>query len=70
MPNRTVSVSQHYKNISETMHQVNALLIAVGQSGPEMDNGDVMAAIGGIKALTFSMSEALEKVGDLEVNHD
>lgn len=70
MPNRTVSGSQHYKHISETMHQVNALLIAVGQSGPEMDNGDVMAAIGSIKALVFSVSEALEKVGGLEVNHD
>lgn len=70
MPNRTVSGSQHYRHICETMHQVNALLIAVEQSGMEMDNGDVMAAIGGIQALTFSISESLDKVGDLEVNHD
>ncbi len=67
MANHIVAESEQFKTIYSTMHQVNSLLIAVEQSGIEMDSGDVLAAIAGIKALAFVASETLDKLGDLEV---
>lgn len=66
---RMVADNSHYKCVYDTMHQINALLIAVEQSGMGMDSGDVMAAIGGIQELARKMSESLDKVGDMEVSH-
>lgn len=69
MPNRTVADNHHYQSTQITLHQVNSLLIAVEQHGVEMELGDVLAAIGGIKALANSASESLDKFGDMEVRN-
>ena len=66
---RMVADDYHYKFAYDTMHQINALLIAVEHSGMAMDSGDVLAAIGGIQELARKMSESLDKVGDMEVHH-
>lgn len=71
MVNQTVKVDDlpAYMDAHSVLLQASSLQMALEMSAFDMERGDLVAAMCGIRGLTLMACEALEKMKNLEVHH-
>ncbi|EGG1651784.1 hypothetical protein IDB44_002757 [Salmonella enterica subsp. enterica serovar Worthington] len=71
MANKTTLINDLpiWQEVDSALGQVLSLQIALELAAHEMDKGDVVAAMCGIRHLVYHVAGELENVGKMEVRH-